>query len=36
MRLNNTRVSFTINLDFLVDVGRRYLPLENGYFIQGG
>jgi hypothetical protein len=35
MRLNNTRVSFTINqMDFLVDGDRRYLPLENGYFIQ--
>jgi hypothetical protein len=33
MRLNNTRVSFTINkMDFLVDGDRRYLPLENGYF----
>jgi hypothetical protein len=22
-------------MDFLVDWGRRFLPLENGYFIQG-
>jgi hypothetical protein len=34
MRLNNTRVSFTINeMDFLVDGDRRYLPIENGYLI---
>jgi hypothetical protein len=23
-------------MDFLVDGDRRYLPLKNGYFIQGG